>query len=788
MADPKHNQCIDALLRRVTDPGRVIDDLAPWHRDPGIGKALTLLTRTLDGDDDVVKIRAAELLLLIGKSQARAKQVLENNMQRCDLRCVAVIRALGHLGPESSWATERILQLWPEANPPAKEAIVDALWTIRPPVETVIRSLLGTDLEADSPLSVRVSNLLASYGRIAAGPLCKFLAEQPKSENTTLVWMSLRTIGWVRHGSGPWLMQNLHTAPHISTQFFGGLCRDCECENFAVSIYSWFDDPREALRLGLESAEIKVCLAAVKAIQRLKLPAADQLQLLLAVAGNRESLVRKAAWDALYTLTLAAPELVADVHAALLNAYHNERCAPPLDTQEYCDDRRYRLWDYLDRLQPARPQTLITAMQEGNIAILCLAALRHWRRTGDPIPAVAALSEVLRAEPGKPRSLDVFNAIRTLGEIGPAAAAAIPLLEEASERGRTAAAASIARIVDPGHPSVHQLLEDFDPELSWNNVGHILAAIETIGPRAKVLGPKIYRILTNGVHLESSISAGKALWAIEPRAGLLWAAICDHWLGSSLYSASYYLDGWTFSQLREVWPDFMEFVEEIAQSDPTLAATRLRSACSKGSPTVQVNACRLLWLVEPDVDFIVSTLGKVVTKLEEDGFLASLRWYCNIDFECRYGRHHNCQPEEEHYLVVAIAELIAAIGPSAKGAVASLLKFLASREYIHRIYAVFALRQLGPAARLAIPVLIEAVSTPLVYDSECCMDRPLIAKLREAAAETICHLVDCDHGLTALNRVRNNSYVWDRILTVIDKETGENIAEILHSIKQRYGG
>lgn len=64
------------------------------------------------------------------------------------------------------------------------------------------------------------------------------------------------------------------------------------------------------------------------------------------------------------------------------------------------------------------------------------AAWAHWRITGDPAPAVAALLPELRPLDGHALSPLVLRAVRALGAVGPPAAAALPVLRTvlASER------------------------------------------------------------------------------------------------------------------------------------------------------------------------------------------------------------------------------------------------------------------------------------------------------------------------------------------------------------------
>ncbi|AWZ15181.1 hypothetical protein [Streptomyces sp. ICC1] len=64
------------------------------------------------------------------------------------------------------------------------------------------------------------------------------------------------------------------------------------------------------------------------------------------------------------------------------------------------------------------------------------AAWAHWRITGDPAPAVAALLPELRPLDGHALSPLVLRAVRALGAVGPPAAAALPVLRAvlASER------------------------------------------------------------------------------------------------------------------------------------------------------------------------------------------------------------------------------------------------------------------------------------------------------------------------------------------------------------------
>jgi hypothetical protein len=107
MADSKNNGCIDALLRRVTDPGRVIDDLIPWHRDPGIGKAATLLDRTLEGDDEYARIQAAELLLLPRFSTALNSAMGGTNAANVVPQYIVIL----------NWSTKAIHDIAAELNP-----------------------------------------------------------------------------------------------------------------------------------------------------------------------------------------------------------------------------------------------------------------------------------------------------------------------------------------------------------------------------------------------------------------------------------------------------------------------------------------------------------------------------------------------------------------------------------------------------------------------------------------------------------------------------------------------
>jgi hypothetical protein len=784
MTDPKHNDRIASLLRkaRIVNPRFVLYKLIPWHRDPNIRKAMTLLDETLAGDDPLANIFAAELLLLIGKRSAEARKVLQDNLQSFDRwdshLFERVIGALSHARQDSSWAIARILQFWPVTADTTKEAIVDALWTIRPPMEAVMDTLLGTVFENGSRLGSKLARFLASYGRIAAPAICNYLAENPASSHDKLAWMSLMKIGWAPNWAAPWLVHNIGLAPSLVSE---------------KVVYTWFDDPRESLRTGLAHSDRRARLAAIEASALIAIQKAERLQSLHNAVCDLDEKVREAAWNAVYDIAVDAPELAADARKILSTAYHLEDQLRRTETLSfYGKERLGRVWDYLDRLQPAKPKELLLAMKEENIWIRRLAALRYWRRTNNPGPAIDSLVEVLLPQPKGARTwdpLEVDVAIRALGEMGPAASVVAPLLERSLPCGSSIPAGALACIDRPDHPAVHDILDAFDAERVFNSVGYILGVIETLGPKAKSLGPKIYRIFTNGIQLEASLSAAKALWAIEPRAELFWTTIVNDWLRTSLYkSDSYYLDGWTFQRLREIWPEFIDFAEEVAESDAALAATRLREACSHGSQIARVNAARLLWLIKPDVELIISTLTQIVNELETDSSIFSLsRWYSGYDFDCRYGRHNDCKPNARHYTVVAVAELIAIIGPSAKGAVLPLLKILASREYIHCIYALYALKSIGRDAKAALPDVIQAISTPWPETTECEADHVLIAMLRDAAMELACQLAGREDCLTALQRVGNNAYVWKHIRTAINGEPAENCGKILADIHQRYG-
>lgn len=187
MAQIETSREVDAVLRSPTNVEEAIHKLFALHRAPCICKAIPFLMSVLRNDVQQQGARAAEVLLLLGAPQPEPKAFFEAEFKKTRIQGIFAAQALGHIGPETNWAMDSILKLWRTELEPKDgviaphdktlECIVNALWTLHPPIERVLEPLMQALLHVEHELSENIQDLICSYDRAASEPLCEIFRQ-----------------------------------------------------------------------------------------------------------------------------------------------------------------------------------------------------------------------------------------------------------------------------------------------------------------------------------------------------------------------------------------------------------------------------------------------------------------------------------------------------------------------------------------------------------------------------------------------------------------------------------